>query len=72
MYNPRLTNVADGGSVNMAYQTTMKTSSLIFALSVTLFASSCGGIFSGKKAAEHLDDTVGVEIQGKRNECIVC
>jgi len=30
----------------------MKTISLVFALSVTLFASSCGGMFKGKKAAE--------------------
>jgi len=36
----------------MHHQTTMKTISLVFALSVTLFASSCGGMFKGKKAAE--------------------
>jgi hypothetical protein len=30
----------------------MKTISLVLALSVTLFGSSCGGMFNGKKAAE--------------------
>src|SRR5947208_1465436 len=41
-----------GNFADPDHRTTMKTISLFLALCIALFASGCGGMFKGKKAAE--------------------